>query len=186
MTETPPETPPPHSAPAAGELYYLVMRLARSFSRAAEDIAWHADISVAEFSILLVLGEGAPLSSAQLARRAFMTPQASHQLVSGLLTRRLVESLPHPTNRRVLLVSPTEEGWGVVERSRALLREMQDRATSRLSARDRAALEGNLLTVADTVLGGWFGDPEAEAEAASRRTDRRRGESGRGMRAAGD
>lgn len=165
------------AAPANAEFYHLVMRLARALGRAGEDIAWESEISVAEFNMLLVLGEGAALSSAQLARRAFMTPQASHQLVSGLLARGVVESQPHPTNGRMRLVTLTPAGWEIVAEARAALRALQDRATARLSAADRAQFEAALVTIADTIQGGWFGDIDAEARAAGRRAGR--GESSR-------
>lgn len=159
-------------APANGELYYLVMRLARAFHRACEDIAWRDGVAAAEVNVLLVLGEGVALSSAQLARRAFMTPQASHQLVTRLLDSGLVDSQPHPSNRRVRLVSLTDEGRALLGRVRRDLREVQERAMQTLATADRERLRADLLAVAKTLQGGWFGDPDAEAAAAERRAGR--------------
>lgn len=163
---------PDLAAPANGELHYLVMRLARSFTRACDDIAAREGISVAEVNLLLVLGEDVPMSSAQLARRAFMTPQASHQLVSRLLDAGIVESEAHPTNRRVRLVSLSAAGWELLERARHDLHDVQDRAMDGIVARDRDRLRGDLLRIATTMQGGWFGDPDAEVAAADRRAGR--------------
>lgn len=159
-------------SPANDELYYLVMRLARSFGRACDDIAWREGITAADVNILLVLGEGDPMSSAQIARRAFITPQASHQLVTRLTARGLLQTGAHPSNRRVRLVSLTEAGWELLERTRHDLRDVQNRAMADLPQRDRDRLRTHLLRVAERLQGGWFGDVVAEAAAAERRAGR--------------
>ncbi|MEO5535349.1 MAG: MarR family winged helix-turn-helix transcriptional regulator [Pseudolysinimonas sp.] len=164
------------AGPASREFYHVVMRLARALGRAGEDIAWETGITVAEFNVLLVLGEGVPLSSAQVARRAFMTPQASHQLVTGLLARGVVESQPHPTDDRVRLVSLTDAGWDILHNARQALHALQDRATSRLTFHDRVRFEEALTTIAETIQGGWFGDIDAEALAAEHRAGRGAGD----------
>lgn len=164
--------PDERGAPANDEVYHLVMRLSRSYTRACEDIAWREGVTAAEINLLLVLGEGVPMSSAQLAQRSFMTPQASHQLVTRLLAGGLVESGAHPSNKRVRLVSLTEGGWDLLERVRRDLRDMQDRSMADLSTAERERLRENLLGMAETIHGGWFGDDEAEAAAADRRAGR--------------
>lgn len=162
-------------ASANDELFYLVMRLARSFQRACDDIAVREGISVAEVNILLVLGEGVPMSSAQLARRAFITPQASHQLVTRLESGGVIEYQPHPTNRRVRLVHLTDAGLALLDRVRRDLRAVQDRSMGDLSPADQSRLRSDLFGVASRLQGGWFGDEEAEAAAAARRAGRARG-----------
>ena len=142
-------------------------------NRACEDIAASNGITLAEFNVLLVLGEGEPLSSAQLARRTFVTPQAGHQVVSGLERRGLISSGKHPTNRRVRLVRLSEEGTAVLAECRRQLHEFQQRAMSELSPADRDRLPRLLIDVADTLKGGWFGDADAEAAASARRANRR-------------
>ena len=159
---------------ANDELFYLIMRLARSFQRACDDIAFREGISVAEVNILLVLGEGVPMSSAQLARRAFITPQASHQLVTRLESGGVVEYQPHATNRRVRLVHLTESGRELLGRVRHDLRVVQDRAMGDLAPREQERLRQDLLGVATRFQGGWFGETEAEEAAAARRAGRTR------------
>lgn len=165
----------PSASLANREFYHLIMRLSRALTRALEDVVADEGITVAEFNMLLVLGEGEPQSSAELGRRAFMTPQASHQLVRGLLARGLVESVPHPTNGRERVVSLTDPGWEIAQRTRAALHDIQDRLAQDLSREERAAFESVLSAMAESIHGGWFGDLEAEARAAQRRAARGRG-----------
>jgi DNA-binding MarR family transcriptional regulator len=161
--------PPRATSLATDELYYILNRLSRSMNRAADDIAWRHGITLAEFNVLLVLAEGVPLSSAQLARRAFVTPQSSHQVVSTLVSRSLIETVDHPTDGRVKLARLTDAGWEVLDGARAELRVMQARAVADLAAADGERLPVVLEALAETLQGGWFGDAEAAEAAAARR-----------------
>lgn len=166
------QLPPRATSLATDELYYILNRLSRSMNRAADDIAWQHGVTLAEFNVLLVLAEGSPLSSAQLARRAFVTPQSSHQVVSTLLGRQLIETVQHPTDGRVKLARLTDNGWSVLDAARAALHDMQARAMEDLPPVDRERLPAVLEILAETLLGGWFGDPEAAEAAAARRPPR--------------
>lgn len=153
---------------ATDELYYILNRLSRSMNRAVDDIAWQHGVSLAEFNVLLVLAEGTPLSSAQLARRAFVTPQSSHQVVSTLVTAGLVETVRHPTDRRIKLARLTDAGWALLDTARASLHGMQQKAMVDLPDADRERLPTVLGILAETLLGGWFGDIEAAMAAVGR------------------
>ncbi|MFS0734608.1 MarR family winged helix-turn-helix transcriptional regulator [Microbacterium sp. 1P10UB] len=163
------QLPPRATSLATDELYYTLNRLSRSMNRAADDISWRHGVSLAEFNVLLVLAEGVLLSSAQLARRAFVTPQSSHQVVSTLVAGGLVETVEHPTDGRIKLARLTDAGWEVLDAARGELRVMQARAMSDLSEADRERVPAILATLAETLQGGWFGDVEAAEAAAARR-----------------
>jgi DNA-binding MarR family transcriptional regulator len=165
-------TPQRSASLATDELYYILNRLSRSMNRAADDIAWRHGVTLAEFNVLLVLAEGVPLSSAQLARRAFVTPQSSHQVVTTLVGRELIEMVAHPTDGRVTLTTLTDAGWALLDSAREALRGMQDRAMADLPDADRERLPAVLGILAETLLGGWFGDPDAAEAAAIRRPPR--------------
>ncbi|MGO7983592.1 MarR family transcriptional regulator, partial [Rhizobium johnstonii] len=73
-------------------------------------------MSLPQLSTLLVLGEGAALSNADLARRTFVSPQASHKVTSELLKRGLVSAEPDRNDARQLLVSLTSDGTATLAR----------------------------------------------------------------------
>ena len=56
------------------------------------------------------------MSSAQLARWAFVTPQAMNLVVSTLERRKLVKRRPDPSHGRVLRASVTAKGLQVLDR----------------------------------------------------------------------
>jgi len=73
-------------------------------------------VTATEYVTLSVLRERDGLSCAQLARLAFVTPQAMNLVVSALERRDLVRRRPDPDHRRVLRASVTPHGLDALER----------------------------------------------------------------------
>jgi DNA-binding MarR family transcriptional regulator len=104
---------PPESAPRIAYLIYRVERRLRV--RLDEAVASHG-ITTTEFVTLSVLRDRDGLSCAQLARWAFVTPQAMNLVISALERRALVRRRPDPHHGRVLRASVTPKGLKVLER----------------------------------------------------------------------
>ncbi|GAA4025032.1 MarR family winged helix-turn-helix transcriptional regulator [Streptomyces plumbiresistens] len=67
-------------------------------------------LTTAQYAVLSVLARRGGLSSAQLARRAFVTPQAMNQIVAQIEAEALITRAPDPANERILRASLTREG----------------------------------------------------------------------------
>jgi DNA-binding MarR family transcriptional regulator len=160
----------PRGEPATSRLNYSAYRLGRAFNRFAENSALAHGITLSQLFVLQVLGEGVPLSNAQLARRTFVSSQAAHTVSNELIEAGLVERGDHPTNRRVRLVRLTERGWTVLEACHAELRAHEDQLIAALGEKDGPALADLLGHTAEVLAGGYFGDDEAEVDAISKRT----------------
>ena len=105
-------------------------RLAHQRFRAAlEDGLRDLGLSAQDYVVLSVFETRPELSSSELARITQVTRQTMHTAVVGLETAGLLER--NPTNQRVVLVRPTEQG-----------RETLAAATQRVRAVERTALEG--------------------------------------------
>ena len=103
----------PVSVPRIGYLVYRVERRLRV--RLDEAVASHG-ITTTEYVTLSVLRERDGLSCAQLARWAFVTPQAMNLVISALERRALIRRRPDPHHGRVLRASVTAKGLKVLER----------------------------------------------------------------------
>jgi DNA-binding MarR family transcriptional regulator len=165
----------PRGTPATDRLNYTAYRLARALNRAAENTALAHGVTLPQFLILQVLGEGVPLSNAQVARRTFVSSQAAHVVSAELLESGLIERVEHPTNRRVRLVRLSESGWATLAECAAEIREREDRLAQVIGPDLGSSLAEVLDRAADSLAGGYFGDAEAEAEAVSRRRRPSRG-----------
>jgi len=95
---------------------YLIYRVERRLRKRVDDAVSAEGITTTEYVTLSVLRERDGLSSAQLARWAFVTPQAMNLVISALERRALVRRRPHPSHRRVLRASVTSKGKKVLDR----------------------------------------------------------------------
>ncbi|WP_166983085.1 MarR family winged helix-turn-helix transcriptional regulator [Paramicrobacterium fandaimingii] len=160
----------PRGEPAIARLGYSSYRLARAFTRFTENVALAEGITLSQFVVIQVLGEGLPLSNASLARRTFVSAQAAHTVSNELIEQGLVMRGDHPHNRRIRLVQLTEEGWAALERCTAALRAHEDHLIEAMGGKPDGTLRDILQGAAEVLAGGYFDDDEAEAEAISRRT----------------
>ncbi len=109
----PPTSDPVPLAPRVGYLIYRIERRLRA--RLDEAVGAHG-VTTTEYVALSVLRDRDGLSSAQLARWAFVTPQAMNLVVTALERRSLLRRRPDPRRRQVLRISVTHQGLGVLER----------------------------------------------------------------------
>jgi DNA-binding MarR family transcriptional regulator len=108
--------PAANRAAATPRVGYLVYRVERRLRVRLDDAVSAHGITTTEYVALSVLRERDGLSSAQLARWAFVTPQAMNLVISALEHRGLVRRRPDPQHRRVLRTSVTPKGLKALER----------------------------------------------------------------------
>ena len=116
-----------------------------------EEVLRPYGVSLHQYTALSILERRDGLSSAQLARRHFVTPQAMNQLVALLEREGLVERQPEPGNRRILRASLTDRGRQVLESCHSAVDDLEALMLSALSAeqaRDfRRSLEVSLTAL---------------------------------------
>ncbi len=95
---------------------YLVYRVERRLRARLDQAVRAHGITTTEYVTLSVLRQRDGMSSAELARWAFVTPQAMNLVVSALEKRGLVRRRPDPAHGRVLRTSVTARGLTALER----------------------------------------------------------------------
>lgn len=95
---------------------YLVYRLERRLRSRLDNAVRSYGLTTTEYVTLSVLRTHDGMSSAQLARSAFVTPQAMNVVITALQKRRLVRRRNDPQHRRVLRISVTTKGLDALER----------------------------------------------------------------------
>ena len=93
-------------------LTYLVKRLEMAERARMEEVLRPLGVTLHQYTALCILERREGLSSAQLARRHVVTPQAMHQLIATMERDRLIERRPDEANRRILRAWLTEHGHG--------------------------------------------------------------------------
>ena len=107
--------PEPASA-VASRVGYLVYRVERRLRSRLDEAVQHHGVTTTEYVTLSVLRQHDGMSGAELARWAFVTPQAMNAVVSKLERRRLVRRRRDPKHGRVLRASVTAKGLEVLDR----------------------------------------------------------------------
>jgi DNA-binding MarR family transcriptional regulator len=135
---------------------YAVARLhQRLFASITERVSPYG-LTTLQFTTLSVLSRhGAPLSTSQLARRAFMTPQSMSEVIHALERMGLIKRDPHPNHRRTLPATLTAKGRRVLAACEEAVSEFEDLMLAGFSEKDRAAFL-DMVKGAVRNLGGGF------------------------------
>jgi DNA-binding MarR family transcriptional regulator len=131
-------------------LSYLVKWVERGL-RLRLDLALEPHgVTTPEYTALSVLREKDGLSSAQLARRVFVSAQAMNQLVIRLERRRLIERSPSAAHAKTMCMSLTAKGAALLAACDRATLPIDERALSGLSKGDAAALRRALAMIVDS------------------------------------
>ena len=135
---------------------YVVARLERAVRAGIAARVHPHGLTTLQYTTLSVLKRhGAPLSNAQLARRAYMTPQAMSEVIDALEKKELIKRNPHPNHGRLLPATLTAKGRRVLAACEKAVDEMESVMLGGLDAGERAAFRDALVS-AVRALGAGF------------------------------
>src|SRR3954471_13494096 len=146
MTPRPPaDAPPVHRLPPrAPSLLYAVKQVELAVRAHLDELLRPSAITALQYTALTVLDRRGGLTTAELARSSFVTPQTMGDLVTALERRGLIERSPDPGNRRRLPVGLTAGGHDLLAGFEGAVRALEERMVGDLSAGERAALADHL------------------------------------------
>jgi len=124
----------PYSSTTPNNQDDLVKRLEMAERARMEEVLRPLGVTLHQYTAMSILERREGLSSAQLARRHVVSPQAMHQLIASMERDRLVERRPDAANRRILRIWLTDVVMHGSGRNDAILlrhahRTGSDRAT---------------------------------------------------------
>ena len=148
----------PAAEPSAGHsprLTYLVKRLEMAERARMEEVLQIYGVTLHQYTAMSLLERRDGLSSAQLARRHFVTPQAMNQLVSTLERDGLIHREPDTANRKILRATLTHRGRTTLESCHAAVDELERQMLADFTPDQeqefRAALQRSLRGLADSA-----------------------------------
>jgi DNA-binding MarR family transcriptional regulator len=96
--------------------FYLVKRLETEAGGALDRALHDYDLTGGQYLILSLVSREGGRSSAELARRAFVTPQSMNEVIAALEAKNYIKRTENPGNRRILQASLTREGRRLLDR----------------------------------------------------------------------
>jgi DNA-binding MarR family transcriptional regulator len=148
---TPPDGPAGQPGPALPRLSYLVFRLERRIRARLDEVLARHGVTTTEYMALSELSLRDGPSSAQLARIAFVTPQAMNLVIRDLERRGLISRAPAADGGRVLRARLTPAGLSTLRRCDRALDGLEQIMLATLDARDRQLLAGYLRACAHSL-----------------------------------
>lgn len=142
------DEPEPRTEEMSG---YLIKRAQAAIHVGLEEIVSAHGLGIPQFVVLSFLAETPGLANADLARRAFVTPQSMNEVLKQLESAGLVERRPNSTNARILNAYLTRTGIRKRKAVSSEVEELEERILCGLSSRERRNLNRALLTIIDNV-----------------------------------
>src|SRR5580658_10129525 len=124
---------------------YLLKRAQFSLRSRMDKVLESKGLTTPQYAVLSFLEHEPGASSAELARRSFVTPQTMIRIVENLETLGLIRREPHPTHGRILMASLTRKGETVVAACHAEVNAVENQMLHGLTKREQVELRGLLL-----------------------------------------
>ena len=109
---------------------YLLHQTSQALRSRLEHALRPLGVTGLQYTILGLLDRHEGLSSADLSRRFFVTPQTMNQVVAGLLKRGLLDREASEANRRILKMKLSAEGAALLARCEVVADEIEFDALS--------------------------------------------------------
>ncbi len=133
------------ASPAAGRrgqgVTYLGKRGGMAVRGRWEEVLRPLGVTLHQYTALSILERREGLSSAQLARRHYVTPQAMHQLVASMERDGVIERRADEANRRILRAWLTERGAEVLQACHDVVDGLEERMLAALTSEEAAVFE---------------------------------------------
>jgi DNA-binding MarR family transcriptional regulator len=131
------QSPPPRPhVQTTYALKQVEMALRKEIDRVVRPFGLTTD----QYTALSVLTRNPGISSAELARQAFVSPQAASIMVATLERKGVVSRRADPSNQRTLESQLTQEGIALLRECRDAVLEIEDRMLSDLDGDERSEL----------------------------------------------
>ena len=130
---------------------YLVKRLESAVRRNLDLELGARGVTTPQYAALSILRAQPGLSSAQLARRAFVTPQSMQVMVTAFIRDGLVERRADPSNQRILRIHLTPDGELLLLRADEAAAGIEQQMLGGLDAEQTAVLRELMTTCIENL-----------------------------------
>ena len=103
------------------------------------------------YTVLSMIAHNEGLSSSQLSRRFYVTPQAMSEVILLMDKRGLIVRSEDPANRKVLRLRLTREAHGIVEHADRLVATLEGEIFADLTKRELVAFREVAISALNTL-----------------------------------
>lgn len=139
------------SSPVDPSFGLLIYEISHQMRKRLDQRAKGLGLTRAQWQALGKLKRHTELSQAQLADMLDLEPITISRLLDRMEEAGLISRRPHPTDRRIRLVSVTETAKPILDEFRVLVDELHEEILGHLSAAERAELIDRLIGIRATL-----------------------------------
>jgi DNA-binding MarR family transcriptional regulator len=132
---------------------YLVKQVELALRAQLDELLRPAGLTTSQYTALTVLEREPDLTSAQLARSSFVTPQSMADTVSSLESQGVITRRRDPADRRRLVLSLTARGRRLLDRYRPKVAALDKDMLATLTARQTSDLRRYLIACRNGLAG---------------------------------
>lgn len=155
-------------APLDTRLGYLIKRAEHDLITVKERLLRREELSVTQYSALLVLAQTPGITGAQLARQCLVTPQSMVPVLASLEDRGFIERQPSTAHAKVYEITLTAQGTDKLESADRLAGGLEHRLAAAFTETEHRQLR-DLLERAIQVLASDTADVTAPFAAGAGR-----------------
>jgi DNA-binding MarR family transcriptional regulator len=104
---------------------YLLNRATKSLMKRLEQALSDENMSAKQYTVLSIVRDREPISSSELSRRFFVTPQSMNEIVAGLEKAEFLSRAEDPSNRRILRIRLTHAGRRLLVKCDAIVDQFE-------------------------------------------------------------
>ena len=131
----------------------IVAQLDRAFKNRIRRELEPIGVSATQYTALSAFHAHQGLSNARFAEQAHITPQAANELVKGLERKGWIEKSPDPKHGRVLNISLTAKGHGLLEECNKLVASVEGELLGQFSPAQSNAMQEGLRALLSSFVG---------------------------------
>lgn len=123
---------------------YLIKRAQQALRSAMDQALRDLDVTTPQYAVLTLLDEEPELSNAELARRAFVTPQTMHEILANLEAGGFVGRSGQSGSGRIRQVYLTDAGQDILAACHDRVNAIEAQLVSALDPQERRQLVDSL------------------------------------------
>jgi len=120
---------------------YTIKQVQQQIHTAMEDSLRPLFLSLSQYNVLKNLESSSSVTGAELSRKAFVTPQTMHTMLTTMERKELVVRVTIPGNTKSFNISITDKGTSARKDADAALAKLFDRANATLTSSEYDELE---------------------------------------------
>lgn len=131
----------------SSELGYLIKEVQQALRKSMDKHLAAIGLTTPQYSVLAELKQFPGVTSAELARKSFVTPQTMSLIVQKLEERGLLKRADSATNGKILNIEITAEGLKLLGEAHLKVEGVQDEIFGTLTAEESSNLQAILKKI---------------------------------------